>query len=255
MNGCAQYRRRLFSGARFLCVFSVSLVFVAPTVAQQPSLPDAPQPRTEDDGLSRTEKGTGGQYEQHHILWVIPNYRTDENPSTIEPLTPSQKFKLAFDDSFDPSAFLVAGFFGGISMAQDQYRSFGQGASGFGKYYGTAFADLAVGNAMTEAIVPIALHQDPRYFIRGEGGFWKRTAYAMKWTLITRNDAGASSWNASEILGNGIAAGISNAYYPAEDRSAGKTMTKWGQQIGIDTAFNVMKEFWPDVHRKLFHRK
>ena len=77
----------------------------------------------------------------------------------------------------------------------------------------------------------------------------------MKWTLITRNDAGTNSWNASEILGNGIAAGISTVYYPAEDRSAGKTMTKWGQQIGVDTVFNVMKEFWPDVHRKLFHRK
>ena len=165
----------------------------------------------------------------------------------IEPLTAGQKFKLAFDDSFDPSAFLVAGFFGGISMAQNQYPPFGQGATGFGKYYGGAFADLVVGNMMTEAILPTALHQDPRYFIQGEGGFWKRTGHAMRWTLVTRNDGGGSSWNASEILGNGIAAGISNVYYPAEDRTAGKTMSKWGQQVGVDAVFNVMKEFWPDV--------
>jgi len=107
---------------------------------------------------------------------------------------------------------------------------------------------------MTEAVMPSVLHQDPRYFIRGSGGFWKRTAYAMKWTLITRNDAGANSWNASEILGNGIAA-VSNVYYPAEDRTAGKTMSKWGQQIAVDTVFNVMKEFWPDVRHKFFGRK
>src|SRR6516165_3834575 len=90
---------------------------------QQPSFPDAPQPQSQDQDtvLRSTPQRTGSQYEQHHILWVIPNYRTDENPSTIEPLTPGQKFKLAFDDSFDPSAFLVAGFFGGISMAEDQH--------------------------------------------------------------------------------------------------------------------------------------
>jgi hypothetical protein len=254
MEHCAQSRKRLFHGLHFLRLFCFTFALLTPAVAQQTSFPDTPQPQTQDP-LPAANEQAGSQYEQHHILWVIPNYRTDENSSTIAPLRPSQKLKLAFDDSFDPSAFLVAGFFGGISMAQDQYRSFGQGASGFGKYYGAAFADLAVGNTMTEAILPIALHQDPRYFIRGEGGFWKRTAYAMKWTLITRNDAGTNSFNASEILGNGIASGISTVYYPAEDRSAGKAMTKWGQQIGVDTVFNVMKEFWPDVHRKLFRRK
>jgi hypothetical protein len=154
MVHCTQYRKQLFWRFRFLKLFSTILVFVTPVVAQQPSFSGPPQPQSQDTVLRNTPQGTGSQYEQHHILWVIPNYRTDENPSTIEPLMPSQKFKLAFDDSFDPSAFLVAGFFGGISMAENQHRPFGQGASGFGKYYGTAFADLAVGNMMTEALLP-----------------------------------------------------------------------------------------------------
>jgi len=217
---------------------------------QNLSLPDVPKPQQ-----LNAEVGSGmSGYRQHHILWVIPNYRSDEGATEFQPLTPDQKFKLAFDDSFDPTAFLVAGVFAGSSMAQDQYRSFGQGAKGFSKYYGGAFADQAIGNVMTEGIFPTILHQDPRYFTKNKGGFFKRTGYAVSREFITRNDDGRNHLNTSELAGNAVAAGISNLYYPAADRSFAKTANKWGQQISLDTAFNIMKEFWPDVRRKLFGR-
>jgi hypothetical protein len=137
-------------------------------------LPDAPQP-TQSQSPQPNPEQNGPQHEpsKNHIFWVIPNYRSDENPATIKPLTAGAKMKVAFDDSFDPSAFLVAGVFAGLGMAQRQYASFGQGAQGFGKYYGGAFAD-----------------QDPRYFVRGKGGFWKRTGCAMSREFITRGDHG-----------------------------------------------------------------
>jgi hypothetical protein len=43
---------------------------------------------------------------------------------------------------------------------------------------------------------------------------------------------------------------ISNAYYP-DSRNASSATKKFGTQIGIDMASNVVKEFWPDVHRRL----
>jgi hypothetical protein len=137
-------------------------------------------------------------------------------------------------------------------MAQRQYASFGQGAQGFGKYYGGAFADQAIGNIMTEGLFPIALHQDPRYFVRGKGGFWKRSGYAISREFITRGDGGSNQFNTSELAGNAVAAGISNVYYPAADRSLGNTANKWGQQIALDAFFNVAKEFWPDVRKQIF---
>lgn len=212
--------------------------------------PDAPEPEQVKSGPS---PGTS-EYRQHHILWLIPNYRSDEGTTEFQPLTPEQKFKIAFEDSFDPTAFLVAGVFAGSSMAQDQYHSFGQGAKGFSKYYGGAFADQAIGNMMTEAAFPGILHQDPRYFTKAKGGFFKRTGYAVSREFITRNDDGRNRFNTSELLGNAVAAGISNLYYPAADRSFSKTANKWGQQISLDAAFNIMKEFWPDVRRKLLGR-
>jgi hypothetical protein len=69
---------------------------------------------------------------------------------------------------------------------------------------------------------------------------------------VTKGDNDQSQFNFSELGGNFVEAGISNAYYPAVDRSWGNTGSKWGQQIALDAAFNVMKEFWPDVRDKLF---
>jgi hypothetical protein len=240
-----QIRQAILFAACSRCFFHVAL-------GQDSQLPDAPQKQPQKPEANETRRPTASEYGKNHILWIIPNYRSDENGAEFKPLRPGEKFKVAVDDSFDPTAFLVAGVFAGSAMVQRQYPSFGQGAAGFGKYYGGAFADQAIGNMMTEALLPIALQQDPRYFIKEKGGFFARTGYAISREVVTRNDDGRNHFNASEVLGNGIAAGISNVYYPAADRSFGNTMNKWGQQIGLDTGFNIMKEFWPDVRRKLF---
>jgi hypothetical protein len=226
------------------------VVAIGQELSGLPDAPSASQTRSGPSGVAQSAP----QHEpsKNHIFWIIPNYRSDENAAEIKLLTPAEKMKVALDDSFDPSAFLVAGIFAGLSMAQKQYSSFGTGAQGFGKYYGGAFADQAIGNIMSEGLFPVALHQDPRYFVKGTGGFWKRTGYAISREVITRGDDGRNHFNTSELAGNAVAAGISNLYYPAGSRSFGNTANKWGQQIALDTFFNVAKEFWPDVRNKMF---
>jgi hypothetical protein len=221
-------------------------------VGQTAQLPDAPSTTQAQSTTGIVQHAGRHEPSKNHILWIIPNYRSDENPGGTKALTPAEKMKVSLDDSFDPSAFLVAGIFAGMSMAEKQYGSFGTGAQGFGKYYGGAFADQAIGNIMTEGLFPVILHQDPRYFVKGTGGFWRRTGYAISREFITRGDDGRNHFNTSELAGNAVAAGISNLYYPAADQSFGNTADKWGQQIALDTFFNITKEFWPDVRNKLF---
>ncbi len=164
----------LFTKVRYYPLIVIGIFFAAlAAMGQEVSpLPDAPRP-IQSQAPQPNPKQTGPQHEpsKNHILWVIPNYRSDENSTQFKPLTPGAKMKVALDDSFDPSAFLVAGVFAGVEMAQRQYPSFAGGAKEFAKYYGGAFADQAIGNIMTEGLFPIALHQDPRYFVRGNGGF------------------------------------------------------------------------------------
>jgi hypothetical protein len=189
------------------------------------------------------------------ILGIFPNYRAVSANTQLPPLSLKNKFWLATQDSFDYSSFVTAGILSGVSQAKNSYPEFGSGGAAFGRYYWHAVADQAVGNYMTEAIVPALTREDPRYYTLGHGGFLKRTGYAVSRLLITRTDSGGRTFNVSEIVGNGAGAGISNTYYPSRERTWTKTGQKWLTQIALDGVFNVLKEFWPDINHAIFHGK
>lgn len=189
------------------------------------------------------------------ILWIIPNYRAVSADTQLPPQSVTEKFKLATEDSFDYSSFMLAGILAGIGQARNSNPEFRQGGAGFGRYYWHSFTDQAVGNYFTEAIVPAVTHEDPRYYTLGHGGLWHRSAYAISRLLITRTDSGGRSFNFSEIVGNGAGAGVSDLYYPSQERTWTKTGQKWLTQVALDGVFNVFKEFWPDISHSVFRQK
>ena len=143
----------------------------------------------------------------------------------------------------------------GFGQATNSTPQFHQGAAGYARYYWHSFVDQAIENYMVEAIGPIITHQDNRYYTMGQGGFLKRTGYALSRAVITRNDAGNDTFNSSEVIGAGAAAGISNLYYPSPQRTLSNTLTKWVTNVGIDAGTFVFKEFWPDINKAIFHTK
>jgi hypothetical protein len=208
---------------------------------------DSPQPKLQadqDQNAPQTKR----------ILWIYPNFRSVSTSTYLPPLSFKQKVWLATQDSFDYSAFIYEGLVAGIAMAQNSEPSFGQGAAGYGQYYAHTFADGTIENYMVEAVVPAVTKEDPRYYTLGHGGFFKRTGYAVSRLLITRTDSGNSTFNFSEIVGAGAAAGIGNAYDPGPNLWV-KTYQRWGSQIIQDGLSFVVKEYWPDINRAVFHNK
>jgi hypothetical protein len=183
-----------------------------------------------------------------HMFGVLPNYATVENGAAATAITTRQKFRMASLNTFDP---YVYPFVGAVATLN---RTYGPGDSGYVKQYAASLTDNAVGNFLTSAVLPSALHQDPRYFERGSGGLLSRVAYAASRSVVTRGDAGRVQFNASEIAGNGIAAGLANIYYPAAERTITGTLSRWGLQVLWDTLSNELKEFWPDVRQRLHGR-
>src|SRR5579864_4867238 len=144
------------------------------------------------------------------VLGVLPNYRTANETAIYTPITVKQKFSIASKDSFDYPLLMLGAAIAGLGQWTNENPSFGQGAAGFARRFGTSYADQAIGNMMTEAIFPSFLHEDPRYFRRGYGSKWSRTFYAASRVLLTRTDAGNWRFNYSEVLGNAAATAISN---------------------------------------------
>jgi hypothetical protein len=191
------------------------------------------------------------------ILGIFPNFRAVSTDAQVSPLSVKGKFWLATQSSFDYSAFLTSGIFSGIGQLNNSDKEFGQGGVGYGRRYWHWMAANATGNYLTEAILPAALGEDPRYYTLGRGGVLHRTGYAISRLAVTKRDSGRWAPSFSEIPGNGIAAAISVHYFPSSQRGWVKTYQIWLSSLAVDGASNILKEFWPDISSKLpgFGRK
>jgi len=246
------------------------LLFTAlPAFAQQhpppdrqvpPSNPSATQQsqpgntNIEDDNKKGQEQTTGTSNDR--LFFTLPNFLTLENAGKLSPLTTAEKFKVVARGSFDYAEFPWYGFLSGISQAENSEPGYGQGAAGYGKRYGASFADGTLENFMTGAVLPSLLRQDPRFYQSSNGGFLHRTGYAVSRIFVTRTDSGGEQFNYSEIFGSAISAGISTySYHPHADRTLPNAASVWGTQVGYDTITLVVKEFWPDIRRKISHKR
>jgi hypothetical protein len=199
------------------------------------------------DTTSQNKSGTSND----RLFFALPNFLTLENAGQVPPLTAGQKFKVVFRGSFDYVMYPWYGFLAGLSQAENSEPGYGQGAEGYAKRYGAAFADGTIENFMTQAVLPSILHQDPRYFQLGHGSFAHRTFYAVSRNIVTRTDSGHSQFNYSEVLGGAAAAFMSTySYHPAADQTVANTTKVWGTQFGYDALTLVVKEYWPDIRRK-----
>jgi hypothetical protein len=225
----------------------------APSESSSPAVPSAQQTSEPAPASSSTsaqeQEPPGGK----RVFGVLPNYRTADISQEGTPITARQKFIIASKDSFDYPLVLLAGAFAGVGQLANQQPSFGQGLEGYAHRLVTNYADQAMGNMFTEGLFPAMLHEDPRYFRRGTGPKWHRAGYAISRIFVTRTDAGNTRFNYSEWVGNATAVAISNAYYP-DGRTAVDNATKLLEQCGTDAFSQVLKEFWPDIKRKFFHR-
>jgi hypothetical protein len=256
----------------FLRILIALLFITSSALAQEPpQAPPAPAPadaqadktkqanqdpdkKTTDGqiGKSKLEKETGTVNDR--IFEVLPNYGTVETSKNLPPLTVGQKFRLATAGVFDWAAYPFNGVLAAVSQAKDDPKSWGQGWGAYGKRYGESFADNSIGTYMTTAVFPSLLHEDPRYYQMAKGSFAHRAYHGINRLFVTRTDSGHDRFNISESLGNAVAAAMSNIYHPAEDRTASRNASTFGFLILWDGLSNELKEFWPDIRRKVLHK-
>jgi hypothetical protein len=228
----------------------------APAAAPKPDSPgNQPSATNNPAGQTTPAQKDSQKSKDDRMFYVMPNYLTVDNQSQVIPLTWKQKFAITAKGAFDPYEFVIVGVVAGIRQADDAYPAFGQGMSGYGQRYGTAFADQVDGNIMVGGVFPSILKTDPRYFRLGRGKVGQRFFYAFSRVFVTRKDSGGNIFNIPEFAGNATAIAISTVYYPSADRGVWNGVNSWGVQMGIDAFGNELKEFWPDIHNYLVRRK
>jgi len=206
-------------------------------VADQPIQPKVdPQDRDANDEVPK------------RIFWIIPNFMTaNDQPENHEPLTPNQKYNIAWHQFWDYSAHFGNLIQASISQAANAIPHYGQGWGAFGQRYAAQEADQFTGSMLIYGVLPNMLHQDPRYFRKGRGSKWSRITYAASRVVIARTDSGKPTFNASTVFGQLGQASISMLYYPKQDREVSGILTGWAINQGYNIGWNQLKEWTPDL--------
>jgi hypothetical protein len=234
--------------------------------AAPPAAPDKDSGKDKDkSGQDASGQGKVAGTSNDRLFYALPNFLSLENGKQLPPLTAKDKFKVVALGTFDYIQYPWWGLISAIGQAANSEPAYGQGWVGYAKRYGTTAGDSTVENFMVGAVFPSILHQDPRFYYSEKGGWKRRTGYAISRIFVTRTDSGKTQFNYSEIFGAATAATISTySYHPkstvingkfiGSDRTVSNTIDVFGTQLALDTATIVIKEFWPDIHRKMSHK-
>lgn len=238
--------------------------------------PPTPRPEapTSVNGKTQQELEIEHQEQSQRVLGVLPQFGVTSRQDAPA-LTSGEKFHLFAKSAFDPVTIGVVGLQAGLSQAQNEFPAYGQGASGYGKRFGAAFADSVSSGFWSNYFYPVLLKEDPRYFRLGEGSFGHRFTYGIKQEFVCHTDKGGRSFNFSNVLGSFTSGAISNIYYPGNtlirtipatptspaipvyenDRGATLTLSRASIALGYGIIGGLFDEFWPDIHSKLFKKR
>jgi hypothetical protein len=187
--------------------------------------------------------------EKQRLLGVMPQFQVVMGGKAV-PLTGGEKWRLALHSAIDPFyigwAFVIGGGYGELVGNNNGY---GWGANGYIKRVGANYADNVNGALIGNALLPELLHQDPRYFRKGTGSIKSRFLYAALSTVVCRGDNGKKQANVSNVLGNYISGGISNLYYPANERGVALTLENGTSVTLFGALGGQILEFGPDLAR------
>jgi len=240
---------RLLHSKRALALLALALLPV-PSYAQEK--PDSPQPKVAADGGDKPadplDKDANDEVPKR-IFWIIPNFMTtNDQPENQGPLTPKQKFNIAWHQFWDMSAHFGNIIQASISQAANGIPHYGQGWAAYGERLGAQEGDQFTGSMLIYGVIPTLLHQDPRYFRKGRGKAWSRIGYAASRVVIARTDAGKPTFNVSTVFGQlGQATISAYTYYPQQDRAWRGVMSGWAINQGYNIGWNQLKEFTPDL--------
>jgi hypothetical protein len=235
----------IFLRARIWLALWLACTCAAPSYAQSTETPPTPQPQP---------PATSSGDESTRVVGIIPAFNTS-NDINAPALSSGQKFHLFSRTVTDPFNLIMPGVNAVILSAAGVSSGYGSGFGGLAKRYASSLADSTSGNFFRLYAYPALLHEDPRYFRAGRGSIGKRTKHVFGAVIITRKDEPTFRFNWSKLLASASSAGLSNAYYPAENRGWQLMVSRIGLSYATEIGTNALKEFWPDIAGKMRKKK
>lgn len=207
---------------------------------QHPGIPSQPRP-------CQTDISTV----QPHDITCAPkiDYFQRFVDSGTHPLTPHQKFILAYRNLTDPYNFATIAGVSAISVASDPSSPYGPGFPGFGRNFGVAYCETTVSEFFGTFLIPSIAHQDPHYHRMPNASYVRRALHAITAVGVAQSDYGDPMPNYANLVGSAASISLSNIYVPGRQTNLGSTASRYLTGLATDPIDNFISEFLPDVAR------
>ena len=213
-----------------------------PSPGEHPSIPSLPAPCQTGVSTSTPANISCGKKVNYFQRFV---------DTGVHPLTPRQKAILAFRNTTDPYNFATIGLISAISTAADPDSPYGPGVPGFGRNFGVAYCETAVGEFFGTFLIPAIAHQDPHYHRMPNASYMRRIGHAVTQVVWAQSDYGVGMPNYANLIGTAIGDGLGNLYVPGRQKSWAAAASRYSTAIATDPIDNFITEFLPDVARRV----
>jgi hypothetical protein len=216
----------------------------ARAVAGEPG--ETPDPVRQGDGSNGETGNLDGDAPKPPVAVVAQ--------SNYMPLTAKERWDRYLRDAFwSPGVFFrAAGPALGAQM-NNEPPQWGQGMEGYSKRFANRFGRFALEESY-EAAGAALLQHEVRYIRSKRSGFLPRAAHALTADFVTYDRSGRRTPHFARV-GSVIAAEFTgNLWMPNGYRDASTAMRGVGVELGVGSAFNLIREFAPELKR-IFTRR
>lgn len=227
------------------------LLLLGPLAAAAQQQPSSSSQQTEPPASS-DEPNPNAQPANPPSLITPLTVQREESP--YHPITRRQRLRWFITNSIGPPHLTGGLFTSAFGTALDRPKEYGPHWGGFADRYGMRMTGIVTGNAI-EASAGYYFHEDPRYFRVPERPFKSRIANVARLTFIARHDDGAygpAYARYMAISGNNF---LSNTWRVSSESNVHDAILRTGEGFAGRMAANAFEEFWPDIQKRVFHKR
>jgi len=184
----------------------------------------------------------------------ITSPRVIDAYSNAQPLSPAEKAQLALRNTFGGQAIANRLFVAGIDQLVGNPEEWGGGIDAYSRRFGSRMARLAINNGIRLG-TDVAFGIDPRYDRCDCSGFRARAGHAWRRVLISRRDSGGEIFAISNFASAYGTPMIAHHWYPDRLNNWSERTQSGTFQIGWRGVTNMIREFWPEMSRKIPFRR
>lgn len=176
-------------------------------------------------------------------------------PDDAPPIDVQEKLRIHAVRIIGPRVFIGTALTAGLKQIENSPGKYGRTWEGYGKRYGTDYARIAIRETLAFGI-DSAAHLDPRYFRAPDGRSNRsRLKHAVMQVVIAHTDSGGRNFAYGTVLSAFAAGEAGSLWLPRQsDGRFGDGLVYGGLVLAGDVGRNVMREFWPDIRRKILHK-